>query len=144
MEEIEKIDLIRSRLNTGYREAREALEAAGGDVVQALINLEEKENAFAEKIQHRGHELMTEFKGILRKGQGTKIKVKQGDKTVFEIPASVGALGLLGVLASSELAVLGALGTVAAMSKKFTLEFEKADNRNGNEDNNQDPTPGRV
>ena len=144
MEEIEKIDLIRSRLNTGYREAREALEAAGGDVVQALIYLEEKEDVFSEKIHHRGQELMAEFKGFLRKGQGTKIKVKQGDKTVFEIPASVGALGLLGVLASSELAVLGALGTVAAMSKKFTLEFEKNTNGNGNGGTRQDPTPGRV
>ncbi len=144
MEEIEKIDLIRSRMNVGYREAREALEAAGGDVVQALINLEEKVNTFSEKIQNRGHEFMGQLKGFLHKGQETRIKVKQGDRTVFEVPASLGALGLLGILASSELAVLGALGTVAAMSKNYTLEFERAGRKPGNGEAKPGPTPGGV
>ncbi|MCL6571295.1 MAG: DUF4342 domain-containing protein [Bacillus sp. (in: Bacteria)] len=145
MEEImKKIDLIRSRMNVGYREAREALEAAGGDVVQALINLEEKGNAFSEKVQERGHEFIGQLKGVLHKGRETRIKVKQGDRTVLEIPASLGALGLLGILASSELAVLGALGTVAAMSKNYTLEFEKADHRPGNGEAKPGPTPGEV
>lgn len=142
MDEIEKIDLIRSRVNVGYREAREALAAAGGDVVQALINLEEKENPFSEKIQGRGQEFMAQLKGILHKGQETRIKVKQGDRTVFEVPASLGALGLLGVLASSELAVLGALGTVAAMTKNYSLEFERAGQVPGNDEAKPGPTPG--
>ncbi len=125
MNEIEKIDLIRSRMEVGYREAREALEAVGGDVVQALINLEERKNTFPEKVQHRGHELVGQLKGILHKGRDTRIKVKQGDRTVFDFPASLGALGLLGVLASSQLAVVGALGTIAAMSKNYHLEVER-------------------
>lgn len=143
MDEIEKIDLIRSRMDVGYREAREALEAAGGDVVQALINLEERKDTFSERIHHRGHEFMGQLKGILHKGQETKIKVKQGDRTVFEFPASLGAVGLLGVLASSELAILGALGTVAAMTKNYSLEFEKVD-RPGNGEAKPGPTPGEI
>jgi len=51
--------------------------------------------------------------------------VKKGDKTVLTVPASLGALGLLGVLASSEIALIGALGTAAAMTQKYTLEFER-------------------
>lgn len=123
--ELEKIDILRARLGVGYKEAKAALDAAGGDVVQALVNLEEKGRNFGERFQARGQEMLGQFKGLLHKGKEYRIKVKQGDKTVFEVPASVGALGVLGALASSEIAVLGALGTMAAMSKKYTLEFER-------------------
>lgn len=123
--ELEKIDLIRARLGVGYKEAREALDEAGGDVVQALVNLEERGRSLGERLQSRGQEMLGQFKGLLQKGQEYRIKVKQGDRTVFEFPASVGALGVVGALASSEIALLGALGTMAAMSKKYTLEFER-------------------
>lgn len=123
--ELEKIDLIRARLGVGYKEAKEALDEAGGDVVQALVNLEERGRNLGERLQSRGQEMLGQFKGLLQKGQEYRIKVKQGDKTVLEFPASVGALGVIGALASSEIAVLGAMGTMAAMSKKYTLEFER-------------------
>ncbi len=123
--ELEKIDLIRARLSIGYKEAKEALEAAGGDVVQALIDLEEKGKNTGARFQAKGQEVVDQIKELVNKGQDYRIKVKQGEKTVFEVPASIGALGLLGVLASSEIAILGALGTATAMAKKYTLEFER-------------------
>lgn len=151
MNELEKIDLIRDRLGVGYREAKEALDAAGGDVVRALVLLEEKDNKFTEKIHGRSQEFMGQLKGILHKGQETKIKVKQGDRTVFEFPAPVGALGVLGVLASSQLAILGALGTMTAMAKNYTLEIDRPDGKSdqqeesvAGEDNARDPYQGGV
>ncbi|MFZ5645432.1 MAG: DUF4342 domain-containing protein [Bacillota bacterium] len=131
MDELEKIDLIRSRTGVGYREARSALEAAGGDVVQALIYLEENEDRFSEKMHNTSQEFMGHIKGIFERGRETKIRVKKGDRTVVELPASVGALGILGALASSELAILGALGGVAAMANKYTLEIDRGDNNAG-------------
>lgn len=151
MDELEKIDLIRDRLGVGYKEAKEALDAAGGDVVRALVLLEDKENRFSEKIQGRSQEFMGQIKGILHKGQDTRIKVKQGDRTVFEFPAPVGALGVLGVLASSQLALLGALGTMTAMAKNYTLEIERPEDKGeqqkenvAGEDNTRDPSQGGV
>lgn len=123
--ELEKVDLIRARLGVGYREAKEALDAAGGDVVQALIRLEEERKGLAEKLQDRGQELWEQLKELVQRGHETKVKIKQGERTVLELPASLGALGLLGTLASSQLAVLGALGAVAAMAKNYTLEIER-------------------
>ncbi len=123
--ELEKIDLIRARLGVSYKEAREALEQADGDVVQALVNLEEKGRNLGERFQARGQEMAGQVKEFLQKGQTYRIKVKKGDQTVYEFPATIGALGLIGALASSEIAVLGALGTVAAMANKYTLEFER-------------------
>ncbi|BAF59079.1 MAG: DUF4342 domain-containing protein [Pelotomaculum sp.] len=125
--ELEKIDILRARLGVSYREAKEALDEAGGDVVLALINLEEKGRRLGERIQARGQEMLGQIRGLLHKGQEYRIKVKQGDRTVFEVPAAVGALGVIGALASSEVAVLGALGTLAAMAKKYTLEIERRD-----------------
>ncbi|OPY57764.1 MAG: hypothetical protein A4E55_01488 [Pelotomaculum sp. PtaU1.Bin035] len=126
MSELEKIDILRARLNVGYKEAKAALEAAGGDLVQALINLEEKERSIGGRFQVKGNDILEQIKGLLQKGQGYRIKVKQGERTVFEIPASVGALGILGALASSEIAVLGVLASVAGMANKYTLEVERA------------------
>jgi DNA-binding transcriptional MerR regulator len=127
--ELEKIDLIRARLGVSYKEAREALEKADGDVVQALVNLEEQGRNLGERFQARGQEMVGQVKEFLQKGQTYRIKVKKGDRTVYEFPATIGALGLIGALASSEIAVLGALGTVAAMANKYTLEFERQGER---------------
>lgn len=125
MNELEKIDIIRNRLGVGYKEAKAALDAAGGDVVQALIRLEEKGQEPGERFQVKGNELLEQVKGLLHKGQSFRIKVKQGDRVVFEIPASVGALGLVGALASYEIAVIGILASVAGMANKYTLDVER-------------------
>lgn len=125
--DLEKIDILRARLGVGYKEAREALDAAGGDVLQALVDLEEKSRDIGERMQVRGQEMVGQFRNLLSKGQNYRIKCKKGDQTVFEVPASVGALGLVGVLASSQIAVLGALGTVTAMANNYTLELEHRD-----------------
>lgn len=131
MHELEKIDVIRERLGVTYREAKEALAEAKGDVVEALIKLEEKAEETArnwdEKLQLKGHKWAAQVKEIVKKGNVTKVRVKKNGETVFEFPATVGALGLLGVLASSELAILAGLGTVGAMMKQYTLELERAD-----------------
>lgn len=124
-DELHKIDIIRERLGVSYKEAQEALEKAGGDVVAAIISLEDQDNGFQENLEKRKEKLITQVRSILEKGKVTKIKVKKGDKVITEIPASLGALGVVGMLASAEFAVLAGLGTLAAMLNDYTLEVEK-------------------
>lgn len=126
MSELEKIDIIRTRLGVSYKEAKAALDAADGDVIKALINLEEKEHAMGGRFHEKGSDVLGQIKGLLNKKRGYRIKIKQGDRTVTEIPASLGALGLLGAMASSEIAVLGVLASVAGMANKYSLEIERA------------------
>jgi DNA-binding transcriptional MerR regulator len=132
---LEKIDLIRDRMDVSYKEAREALEEAGGDPVEALVLLESQfdeepgrlrdlKERWTQKIQGKSEEVVSRLREIMEKGTATKIRLKQGDKTLLEIPAGVGALGAVGMLMSTELAVLGAIGTVTALFKKCTLEVE--------------------
>ncbi|HHX51322.1 MAG TPA: DUF4342 domain-containing protein [Clostridia bacterium] len=127
MDELQKIDTIRERLGVSYGEAREALEKAEGNVVDALVGLETKEKQWEEKLSDQGKRLYNQIKEIIHKGNVTKIKIKKGEETLTEIPATLGGLAILGVLASAELAVIAGLGTVAAMFNNYSLEVEKAD-----------------
>lgn len=127
MDELKKVDQIRQRVNVSFKEAKEALDIVEGDVVQAIIYLEEKQDKWDKKFQDHGNRLIVEIKEIFRKGNVTKIKIKRENETLVEIPANVGALGLVGILASPPLAILAGVGTVAAVAKKYTLEIVRPD-----------------
>jgi hypothetical protein len=121
-QQLEKVDLIRERMDVSYREAKDALDRAGGDLVAALIVLEEEREGEGE-----GEGFCGKWKAILEKGAATKVRLKKGDETLVEVPAGVGAIGLLGMLVSGELAVLGAVGTVTALLNDCTLEIAGED-----------------
>ncbi|MDN5347486.1 MAG: hypothetical protein PWP65_1050 [Clostridia bacterium] len=124
--ELEKIDILRRRLGLSYREAKEALDAAGGDVLEALIKYEEGNQAKAEaELESWRGKLTSRIREILRQGNATRIKLKKDGKVVAEIPATVGALGIVGILASTELAILAGLSTVAALFNRYSLEIER-------------------
>lgn len=123
---LEKIDLIRERSGVSYREAKEVLEQAEGNAIEALILLEDRSNAWKQDM-HKwkeqftvcGSEVADKVKEIVHQGNVTKITVKQDGKKVVEIPVVLGAIG--GLLLP-ELAVLGLLG---ALFKQYTIELER-------------------
>lgn len=125
MTELEKIDLIRERVNVSYEEAREALKAANGDVVEALVILEKKPFNLGERVDELGEKALRAAGRFWDRTKKTRLKVKKGDRVLAEIPAPLGAVGVLGILASPALAVVGAVGTIAAMMNQVTLEVEK-------------------
>lgn len=114
---LEKIDLIKERTGVSYKEAKDALEAAGGNVVEALVFLEEEQKTWINDSSQK--EIMNKIKGILKKGNQTKIKVKSKEKTVIEIPASLGALGAVFLPKAC------ALGTLMLLFTRFSLHLEK-------------------
>ncbi len=86
-----KIDLLRERLGgISYKEARDALEEAEGDVVQALVDLEKVHRNWDEKLEEKGREIMAYIKEIIKQGNVTKVRLKKQAETVLEIPATVG------------------------------------------------------
>jgi hypothetical protein len=128
-QQLEKVDLIRERMDVSYREAKDALDRAGGDLVAALIVLEE---------EREGEGFCGKWKAILEKGAATKVRLRKGDETLVEVPAGVGAIGLLGMLVSGELAVLGAVGTVTALLNDCTLEIAGEDAEDEGEETEQE------
>ena len=109
---LEKIELVKDRTGVSYKEAKEALEAADGSVVDAIIAIEEtvdinkggKTNEFV-------NDTMDKVKEMVKKGNVSKIAVKKGDETIVNIPVNVGVVGALvapwGVIAAAIAAVIG-------------------------------------
>lgn len=119
MENLDKIDLIRNRMATSYEQAKRALESSNWDVVDALVFMEKEETSKKEEIFIRGNELVEKVKELVRKGNITKIKVKQDDRILIEIPITA---GVVGALVAPQLAIIGA---VAALVSKCTVEIER-------------------
>lgn len=125
MDELAKIDLLRERTGIGYKEALDVLNRAGGDVIQALIFIEEERANLDEDLQKKGKKIMSQVGEIIKKGNVNRIKLKKGEKVVFEFPVNIGVLGIAGIAMSSSLALLAALGTVAALANSYTLEIHR-------------------
>lgn len=126
MEEItlEKIDLVRERCKVTYTEAKEALEASNGNVVDALVYLEQNKKSKADEIFNNKDELISYIKELINKGNISRIKVKKDDEVVIDIPVNAGiATGLL----SLAFPPLLALGFLTALITKVTIEITKTD-----------------
>ena len=126
-DDLYKIDIIRERLGVSYKEAQEALEKAGGDVVAAIVALEEEEVSLQENFEKSKDKLVSQVQSILQKGNVSKVRVKKGNNVVAEVPAAVGALGVVAMLLSAPFAVVAGLGSIAAMLNDYTLEIVKKD-----------------
>lgn len=121
---LEKIELVKDRTGVSYKEAKEALEAADGSVVDAIIAIEEtvdinkggKTNEFV-------NDTMDKVKEMVKKGNVSKIAVKKGDETIVNIPVNVGVVGALvapwGVIAAA----------IATVGFKCTVELTTTDGK---------------
>lgn len=114
-EMLEKIDTIRKRTNVTYREAKEALERAGGDVVEALAQLEGKVEKC--RLEARGRDLVRVLTDIIERGNASRIIVRNGERIVADIPVTVGAAAVI----LAPWAVL--LGTMALFVSSWTVEI---------------------
>jgi hypothetical protein len=127
MENLEKIDLLRQRMNVSYEKARAVLEAANWDVTEALIKLEQeqgKKPSLQEEFMVRGNELVEKIKALIQQGNINRIKIKQDGKVLVEIPVTA---GVIGAVLAPQLAIIGA---IAALFTQCTVEIEKNDPQN--------------
>jgi len=132
MNELEKIDALRERLNVTYAQAKEALDATNGDLTQALINLENQAPVGSAKQDKEESEnfvrnVIEQIKKIIQEGNVTKVRLKNAEKVLIEVPATVGVVGIGVLLFSPLVLAVTALGAVAAVSKEMVFEVEKND-----------------
>lgn len=124
MEEItlEKIDIIRGRTGISYREAKEALERNQGNLLETLIELDEKTGTkWTEGFSVRSGEVIDKVKALLHEGNVNKISIKSEGRTLVEIPVTLGALGAV------VLPQIAALGVLVAMFKRCSIEVVRND-----------------
>ncbi len=116
---LDKIDILRQRAGVSYRQAYELLQETGGDVVAALIKLEEMPRGVSERIQVTGAELVSRVRQLLREGNVNRIIVRKADRVLLDIPVTAGVVGAI------LMPYLAALGLIAAVAARHTIEVER-------------------
>ncbi|MDR2087992.1 MAG: DUF4342 domain-containing protein [Clostridiales Family XIII bacterium] len=121
---LEKIELVKDRTGVSYKEAKEALEAAKGSVVDAIINIEETINMSGRsRLNDHGLKLVERIKAAVKKGNVTKIIVKKDGEVILNLPVNIGILGTV-------IAPWAALiGVIAAFGTKCDIELLTDDGR---------------
>ena len=91
---LEKIELVRDRTGVTYKEAKEALEAANGNVVDAIIAIEETIDC-SEKNSTKAKKdaLISRMKELFEKGNVSRIVVSREENTFLNIPLNIGIVG---------------------------------------------------
>ena len=121
---LEKIELVKDRTGVSYKEAKEALEATDGSVVDAIIAIEETVDVKKpNKANEVAGETMDKIKELVKKGNISKISVKKDDETIVNIPVNVGIVGTIvapwGVIAAA----------IAAFGFKCKIELTTDDGK---------------
>ncbi len=114
---LEKVDEVRNRTGASYSEAKEALEFTGGDVLEAIVYIEQmrqeppKKDTFADDLSDRGSEIIEKLKELVKRGQVTRILLQKDGNTVLDIPIVAGAVGALIFTGATAVGILAALAT---------------------------------
>ena len=117
---LEKIELVKDRTGVGYKEAKEALEQTEGNVVDAIILIEENiDEAGRSKVGAHGAAAVDSIKEAIRKGNVSKIVIKKDGDVLLNLPVNIGIIGTV----LFPWAALGA--TIAAFGTKCTIELIK-------------------
>jgi len=123
---LEKIELVKDRTGSTYAEAKAALEAADGSVVDAIIALEGKMNEEHDKVDGaslKGSPIFAKMKEIVDKGNVSRILITKNEKTIVNFPVTAGVIGAV-------LVPWGAiLGIVAALGAQCSIDFVDAEGK---------------
>jgi|GEM_PF-3979903 len=122
---LRQLDDICARSGVSYSQAMEALDATG-DVVDALIWLEEKETTgrLASRVVDGVSQLKEKLDKKLDNRKSYRVQVIKNDKVVKEISAPL-AVGMAGLLFFPGMGLAGALGSIAAMMNDVNLKLVK-------------------
>jgi hypothetical protein len=115
---LEKIELVKDRTGVSYKEAKDALEAANGNVVDAIIAIEESINLSATaKVVDQSSQVVELIKDYIRKGNVSRIVVSKDGEIVMNLSVNVGIVGtLLGPWAAI-------IGILFAFGLKYKIEL---------------------
>lgn len=122
---LEKIDVVRERTGATYGEAKEALEASEGNVVDAIIYMENNKKSTMDNLYTTKDEFLTWIKDLINKGNITRIRIKKEEKVLVDMPINAGIA--VGIIAYAIWAPLIAIGVIGAVVTNITVEITKKD-----------------
>ncbi|MDR1797591.1 MAG: DUF4342 domain-containing protein [Clostridiales Family XIII bacterium] len=119
---LEKIELVKDRTGVSYKEAKEALEAADGNVVDAIIAIEEVVNQRAyTKISDNSAKVVEKIREYIAKGNVSRIIVRKDGDVMLNVPVNAVIVGT--ILAWW----LVTIATVISVGTKCDIELVKTD-----------------
>lgn len=121
---LEKLDIIIERTKVSYKEAKEALEVCDGNVVDALIYIEEKKKQKKEEIYLTKDEFIQWIKDLIEKGNINRIVIRKKDKVIADIPVNAGvAVTGVGLMLNPIITLI----VFAAVLTELNIEIIKKD-----------------
>ena len=137
---LEKIELVKDRTGVTYKEAKEALEAADGNVVDAIVSIEDKTDGqtSSKKLEAKGNEIIDKIKEVVNRGNASRIVISKDDEKLLDLPLNAGVIGaivapwgiILGVAASfgfnCKIEVVKVDGSVVDITDKAGSLYEQA------------------
>lgn len=133
---LEQVDKVRERCNVSYAEAKEALENSNGDVLEAIIYIEQNQKKKNDTCNNDNSDSNNTFnsmsideikimiKSLIEKGNVTRIKIKKNDEEILDIPVNAG-------IAASVIAItippILAAALIAAIATQITIEITRED-----------------
>lgn len=88
---------------------------------QTTEETETKERTRREEFAVTGERLVAEIKRLVNEGNIRRISIKQGDKTLIEVPLTLGVIGI------ALMPVWAAIGAIAALVTECTIVVEKVE-----------------
>ncbi|SFU48481.1 protein of unknown function [Clostridium sp. DSM 8431] len=124
---LESVDEVIERTGVSYSKAKEALEYSNGDILDAVIYLENEEDKNGlnfEKTSETIDEFKVWLKEAIKKGNISRIKIKKDEKVIVDVPVNAGiAIAVMSIVMPAILA----FGVIAAVTTKITIEITKTD-----------------
>ena len=125
---INDVDQVIERTNCSYQEAKEALLANDGDVLDAIIYLEKKQNSgfgsffrgFGQDSERTADTIVSKIKELINEGNVNKIEIRDPDgRKITSVSVNVGA-----AIGSFALLVNAPLVAISALIAKYGLNYQ--------------------
>jgi len=108
---LEKIELVKDRTGVSYKEAKEALEKTEGNVVDAIILIEDSIDGESNETDSKVTELVGKIKEIVKSGNVSRIIVKKDDAIILNLPVNIGVIGTVVFPWAAVVSAVAAFGT---------------------------------
>lgn len=109
---LEMVDEVIDRTNVSYKIAKEALEKNDGDVLRAIVDIEEMQTgAFKTGKKINGQEIVERLKSLVNEGLVHQILVIKNGKVIVDIPIMAGAISAVIFTIPTVAAIIAAVAT---------------------------------
>ena len=109
---LESIELVKDRTGVSFKEAKEALEASNGNVVDAIIYIENTINSGNQgKIGAAVQSVIETIKSYIKKGNINKLVIKRDEEIILNLSLTAGILGTVLFPWAAVAGLIAAFGT---------------------------------